>query len=116
MSGYLRAIQADYSISGVFNIASDNYTVGQVGDKVKHQMEKLLGRRIGLDIKQIPDLRNYKVTIEKARTVLGFEPSHDVTSMIEDLHAHRDLYGDLEADQYYNIRVFRKMAASTQSS
>ena len=116
VSGYLRAIQADYSISGVFNIASDNYTVGQVGDKVKHQMEKLLGRRIGLDIKQIPDLRNYKVTIEKARTVLGFEPSHDVTAMIEDLHAHRDLYGDLEADQYYNIRVFRKMAASSQSS
>ena len=28
---YLRAIQAHSSISGVFNIASDNYTVGQVG-------------------------------------------------------------------------------------
>ena len=56
------------------------------------------------------------MTIDKARTVLGFEPSHDVTAMIEDLHAHRDLYGDLEADQYYNIRVFRKLAATNQSS
>ena len=46
VSRYLRAIQADYSISGVFNIASDNYTVGQVGDMVKDQMERLLGRRI----------------------------------------------------------------------
>jgi len=112
VSGYLRAIQADYSVSGVFNIASDNYTVGQVGDKVKEQMEKLLDRRIDLEIKQIQDFRNYKVEIEKARTVLGFEPSHDVTDMIEDVHAHRDLYGDLDADRYYNIRVFREIHES----
>lgn len=109
VSAYLRAIQADYAISGVFNVASDNYTVGQVGDKVKERMETLLGERIGIQIKHIPDLRNYKVAIDKARTVLGFEPSHDVTAMVEDLHAHRDLYEDLDADEYYNIRVFRKI-------
>ena len=42
VAAYLRAIQADYSVSGVFNIASDNYTVGQVGDMVKDEMERLL--------------------------------------------------------------------------
>lgn len=112
VSGYLRAIQADYSISGVFNIASDNYTVGQVGDKVKEQMEKLLEKRIDLEIKHVADLRNYKVKIEKARTVLGFEPSYDVTDIIEDLHAHRDRYKSLDAEEYYNIRVFRRMNGS----
>jgi nucleoside-diphosphate-sugar epimerase len=112
VAGYLRAIQADYSINGVFNIASDNYTVGQVGDKVKEEMEKLLDRRIELDLKNIQDLRNYKVSITKARTVLGFEPSYDVVDMIDDLHAHRDLYGDLDADEYYNIRVFRQLHES----
>src|SRR4029077_15622862 len=66
VSGYLRAIQADYSISGIFNIASDNYTVGQVGDRVKDQMEKLLKKRIDLEIKHVSDFRNYKVTTEKA--------------------------------------------------
>ena len=98
VSGYLRAIQADYSISGIFNIASDNYTVGQVGDKVKEKMEDLLDRRIKLDLKNIQDFRNYKVDVGKARTVLGFEPSHDVSAIIDDLHAHRDLYADLDAD------------------
>jgi hypothetical protein len=33
-----------------------------------------------------------------------------VRDIIEDLHAHRDLYGDLDDDRYYNIRVFREMA------
>lgn len=42
-TAYLRAIQADYSLSGVYNIASGNYTVGQVGDMVKHEVEKLIG-------------------------------------------------------------------------
>ena len=61
VSAYLRAIQADYSISGVFNIASDNYTVGQVGDMVKEEMERLLERRLEIEIKDIKDFRNYKV-------------------------------------------------------
>ena len=110
VSAYLRAIQADYSISGVFNIASDNYTVGQMGDMVKDQMERLLGRRIDIEIKHIEDLRNYKVHIGHARTVLGFEPSRDVAGIVENLHDHRDEYGDLDDDRYYNIRVFRQMA------
>jgi nucleoside-diphosphate-sugar epimerase len=110
VSAYLRAIQADYSISGVFNIASDNYTVGQMGDMVKDQMERLLGRRIDIEIKHIEDLRNYKVQIGHARTVLGFEPSRDVADIVENLHEHRDEYGDLDDDRYYNIRVFRTIA------
>jgi nucleoside-diphosphate-sugar epimerase len=115
VSAYLRAIQADYSISGVFNVASDNYTVGQVGDMVKEEMERLLGRRIELEIKHIEDYRNYKVEIGKARTVLGFEPSRDVRDMVANLHGHRDVYGDLDDDRYYNIRVFKRMLGATPS-
>ena len=112
VSAYLRAIQADYSVSGVFNVASDNYTVGQVADMVKDEMERLLERRIGLQIKHIQDYRNYKVEIGKARTVLGFEPSRNVRHMIDDIHANRDSYGDLDDDRYYNIRVFQALHAA----
>ena len=109
ISAYLRAIQADYTVSGVFNVASDNYTVGQVGDMVKEHMQKLLGERIDIEIKHLEDFRNYKVEIGKARTVLGFEPTRDVTDMIDDLHEHGDTYGDLDDDRYYNIRVFERL-------
>jgi hypothetical protein len=86
-----------------------------VGDKVKDKMEKLLDRRIGLELKNIQDYRNYKVEFSKARTVLGFEPSYDVSDIVDDLHAHRDLYGDLDADEYYNIMVFRKLNLSERT-
>ena len=66
----------------------------------------------GSNLKNIQDFRNYKVDIGKARTVLGFEPSHGVSDIIADLHAHRDVYGDLDADEYYNIRVFRTLSGA----
>jgi nucleoside-diphosphate-sugar epimerase len=83
-----------------------------VGDKVKDEMEKLLGRRIELELKNIQDLRNYKVAIAKAKTILGFEPSYDIADIVDDLHAHREQYGDLDADDYFNIRVFRRLHES----
>lgn len=107
---YLRAIQADYSLSGVFNIASDNYTVGQVGDIVKYEVEKLTGEPIQIALKNISDFRNYKVKIEKAKTYLGFQPQHDIKSIIADLFAHRETYQDYNQDQFYNIRVFQNLS------
>jgi nucleoside-diphosphate-sugar epimerase len=106
---YLRAIQADYSINGVYNIASGNFTVGHVGDMVKHKVEKLTGEKIAIQIKQIQDFRNYKVTIEKAKTYLGFQPQYSIEDTIEDLYAHVDAYGDYNYDSFYNIKVFRKL-------
>ena len=70
-TAYLRGIQADYSINGVYNVASGNYTVGQVGDMVKHTVQKLTGEKVGIQIKQVQDFRNYKVTFEKAKTYLA---------------------------------------------
>ena len=107
--GYVRAIQADYSISGVYNITSGNYTVGHVGDLVKHRVEKLAGRHVAIQIKQIQDFRNYKVTIDKAKTLLGFQPQYSIEDIIEDLYSHIKEFGDYNDDSLYNIRVLRKM-------
>lgn len=112
-TGYLRAIQADYSLSGVFNIMSDNYTVGQVGDMVKSEVEKQLGEKIEIVLRNIEDFRNYKVTCDKARTYLGFQPTHSVESIVDHLFAHRSEYEDFANDRYYNIKVFQKMGVET---
>ena len=108
-TAYLRAVQADYSLSGVYNITSDNYTVGQVGDMVKYEVEKLTGEKIGITIKQIEDYRNYKVTIDKAKTHLGFQPRYTVTDIIENLFAYNASFEDYNDDKYYNIKVFKKL-------
>ena len=108
-TAYLRAIQADYSISGVYNVASGNYTVGQVGDMVKYEMEKLIGEKVDIVIKNIEDYRNYKVTIDKAKTYLGFQPQYAIKDIIKDLYEHKADFEDYDNEQFYNIKVFEKL-------
>lgn len=106
---YLRAIQADYSLSGVFNVSSGNYTVGQVGDMVKDEIQKLIKDKVAIVIKGIEDYRNYKVTTDKAQTYLGFRPQYTIEDIIEDLYGHKDQFADYNNDEFYNIRVFEKL-------
>ena len=108
-SAYMRSVQADYSISGVFNVGSGNYTVGQVGDIVKEEVEDKTGKEIQLEIKDIKDFRNYKVTFNKAKTELGFQPRGGVREIVSELVKHQDEYGQFDRDEFYNIAVFKKM-------
>jgi len=108
-TAYLRAIQADYSLNGVYNIASGNYTVGQVGDMVKYQIEKLVGEKVDIVLKHIEDFRNYKVTIDKARTYLGYQPQHAIENIIDDLFENQAYFEDYDDERFYNIQVFKKV-------
>ena len=108
-NAFVRAVQANYSINGVFNATSDNYTVGQVADLVKHEVEKKTGDKIKLDIKNIQDFRNYKVTIDKAKTYLGFQPLYAINDIIDNLFDNISSFGDFEKDEFYNIRTFKKL-------
>jgi len=83
--------------------------VGHVADRVKDALQDVLGRPIAVEIKHIHDFRNYKVAIGRAKTVLGFEPVHRVEDIVRDLHDHREQYRDLNGEEYYNIRVFKKL-------
>jgi nucleoside-diphosphate-sugar epimerase len=105
-NGYIRAIEASDEISGIFNIASGNFTVGEVGDIVRNRLEDRLGFKVKLNVKHIQDYRNYKVSCEKARNVLSIKPGHDVASIVDDLLEHRELFADLDNPRYYNIKVF----------
>ena len=63
-------MEANLAISGIFNISSGNYTVGEVADLVKLGVEEAFDRTVQLNIKNIQDYRNYKVSNEKAKNVL----------------------------------------------
>ena len=110
-TAYLRAIQADYSLSGVYNVASGNYTVGQVGDMVKYEVEKLTGEKVEIVLKNVEDFRNYKVTIDKAKTYLGYQPQHAIEDSIDDLYENRALFENYDDERFYNIKVFKKATA-----
>ena len=109
-NAFLRATQASEKVSGVFNVASDNYTVGQVADMVKAQVESLHpDRKIAVEINDVKDFRNYKVAWDKASTVLGFRPQYDVSDMITEINNHYVTDGyDFSDKKYYNIEVFKE--------
>jgi len=111
ISAYVRAIEAHESISGIFNIASGNYTVGEVGDLVKSEIEQQLDVKINLIIRHIQDLRNYKVSFEKARNVLSFHPRHEVRCIVQHLIRNLKGFSDWDNPRYSNISVFRSLEA-----
>jgi nucleoside-diphosphate-sugar epimerase len=106
-TAYIRAIEANYRISGVFNLASGNYTVGEVGDLVKSAIEERLNHRVNLCIKHIEDFRNYKVSTEKAANVLSFHPSGSVKSIVDDLIDNMAKFQDWDNPAYANIQCFK---------
>lgn len=113
-TAYIRAVEANPNTSGIFNVASGNYTVGEVGDLVKGEIEERLSIRINLCIKHLEDFRNYKVSIEKANNVLSFHPSGDVKSIVRSLIDHMDKYEGWDNPRYSNIESFRTLESGAE--
>ena len=116
MGAFTRAVQAAYSVSGVFNVASGNYTVGQVADLVKEAIEAKTAQRVRMEILDVKDFRNYKVNCARARVELGYEPQYSIRDTVADVHAHADEYGDFGRDEYYNIRIFKALAGKAETA
>jgi nucleoside-diphosphate-sugar epimerase len=111
-SAYIRAIEAAPKISGIFNIASGNYTVGEVADFVKTSVEKSYKINIKLNIKHIQDFRNYKVSVAKATNILSFKPKHDVDTILDNLTMNYEKFKDFQNPNFYNIQVFKNIKTS----
>jgi len=114
VNAYIRAIEASYEISGIFNIASGNYTVGEVADQVQNTIETKLKKKVKLNIKNIQDFRNYKVSVDKAVNTLSFKPKHDVESILESLIENLDKFKDFDNPNYYNIQIFKNLPEQSQ--
>ncbi len=112
VSAYVRAIECNWSISGVFNIASGNYTLGEIADDVRREVEGRTGPSLRLNIKHDQDLRNYKVNFEKAQKVLSFKPRHEVTDIVRELIERKSAFGDFSDPRYYNIITFKMLEES----
>ena len=108
---YIRAIEANETISGIFNIASGNYTVGEIGDLVKAGVKKYLNLNVDLNIKHIKDFRNYKVSFDKAKKVLSFHPQNGVDSIVKDVVDNIKKFEYFNKPNYYNNKVFKKILA-----
>jgi|TARA_Y100000310_G_scaffold341543_1_gene441013 nucleoside-diphosphate-sugar epimerase len=109
VSGYVKAVEANDKLSGIFNIASGNFTVGEVADYVKTAVKKYLDIDTEITIKHLQDYRNYKVSIRKIMDSLNYKPMHNIDSIVKDLVEHLESFNDFEDESYYNINTFKKL-------
>jgi len=107
---YIRALEADPDITGIFNVSYDNFTIGRVGDEVKSALKKR-GYNVQLNLQNRPDLRNYKVDNSKAKRLLDFTARVDIPTAVDDIldHIGDPTDFDWKKKAYYNIDVFKEL-------
>jgi nucleoside-diphosphate-sugar epimerase len=108
-SAYVRAVEASPSVSGTFNIASENTTLGALADQILITLNQKLDLRPELQILEKADVRNYKISGDRARVQLGFKPTFGVQDIVEDLIANRGAFVDMDNPAYFNIATFRTL-------
>ncbi len=109
VQAYVSAVDAPDDVRGVFNVASGNWTVGEVADVVRRDVGIALGREIRLTTLAVPDVRNYKVSAARAARTLGFVPRDDISAIVAHLLEHRECFADFDNPKYDNIAVFRSL-------
>ncbi len=113
VSAYVRAVESPLEISGIFNVASGNYTVGELADYVQAGVKDSLDIDATIQINNIKDFRNYKVSFDKARNILSFKPSFDVKNIVSELSKNLDKFNDFDNERFYNILTFKKLNPNT---
>jgi len=109
IQSYILSIEADLSISGVFNISIENYTVGRIATEIQEELKRL-GHDTDIEIKNIQDVRNYKANSQKAKTVLGFNPTHAIADSVKEILDNIDLSNyDFGDKKYYNIQTYKDL-------
>lgn len=117
-AAFRRAVEAPASSAAgqIFNVGheSQNFTIGEVADKVVAQVP-------GTEVEysdNIEDRRSYRVSFERIRNGLGFEPSMTVDDAIREVRELLDSgavpnYGD---EVYHNVKQLRRAFGQAASA
>lgn len=112
INGYRLAIEADESVSGVYNLSGFNYTIGELGQIVTHELQKR-GYAVELELLTNPDVRNYKVSTSKIEAELNYQAKYSIVDTIDELFAQFDFSNyDFTNHDFYNIDIFKQIIKS----
>ncbi len=97
----------------IFNVAGENLTVNEIAQKVKQS----IGPSIKIDYLPVKDARSYRVSGDKIRKKLNFEPKYTVEDAISDIsNSYRNgEYGDTNWSQYFNLTRMKEILTENPS-
>jgi nucleoside-diphosphate-sugar epimerase len=109
---YLAALEADLTVTGIFNISTRNYNLQELAQTVA---ETLLEFNLGitLEVQARKGLRSYRVSTDKAKAMLRFEPTKSMATTVREVMNHL-VAGSivyLDDPRYYNIRQMELLMA-----
>ena len=107
-NAYIRALDSNTDITGVFNVATDNYTIGRLADIVQSEAATH-GIEAKVNVRNIPDVRSYRVTSKKAKSTIDFKPEismrETVRHMIQMIRDNN--ITDFDNPKYYNVEQMK---------
>lgn len=109
VSAYFLSITAGKSKSGIFNFSSSNFQIGNLAQITAEFLQRTLEFEVDIEYKETQEFRSYRVDSSKANKDLGFTPSDTPQSILDELTTAVSAIGSLDADQFYNIKVFEKL-------
>ena len=109
---YVRALDADLSVTGIFNIAYDNFTIGRLADEVGAALKEF-GAGVAFEIQNRRDVRNYKVSMEKAAELLDFHPTISMRDCVRTImeHIRAGDANDFDNPRYYGVEWLKRLLA-----
>lgn len=105
---YEKAIHSKLEKGQIINISSFNITIGDMAKDLTVYMEKTYDRKVNTRDKKIQDYRNYKVSTEKAESLLGYRARQTAVDIFKELSENLASFSDFENERYYNIEVFQR--------
>ena len=111
---FYKSIIANEKINGIFNIASFNMSVGRLGLQVKKYLEKMAKKKISLVTRNREEVRNYRVSLQKAKKVLRFNPRYSLEDIVSDLYSNRLQFQNFSNEDYQNLKIFKKISKLNQ--
>lgn len=109
-NAYLRALEADLSISGIFNIAARNYRIDELAVAVAQTIGEFSARP-QLQVHARPDVRSYRVNTDKAGYILHFQASKSIEDTVRGIIREIASVVDFEDPRYYNIEQMKRLIA-----
>jgi len=105
---YVRSLEANLEISGIYNICYDNYTIGRLADEIHRE---LLDNGLEIEVKILnrQDVRNYKATNAKAKIELDFVPKISPRQSVKNILSNIGDDYDFFDKNYYNIKIFEEL-------
>ena len=104
---YVRAIESNIDITGAYNISYDNYTIGRLADEIKEELEKT-GEKISIKTLHKEDLRNYKVSTDKAKKELDFVAKFAPKDSVRKILENKDDI-NINDEKYENLAIFKEI-------